>query len=333
MPAASPLEIVSALLNAFAESGTPAVILSGDRVQPRRFILQTHEGELSVWVYAWTLTHGGRASLPDEYRIQMTSVASPLPLNPEGLTLLLGFEPNLKVFGGFDIDLHRKFTAGSPSVQIDINCLRGALQDGLSFYRKTNEEIAVGIRPDQLFSYLKNAPALHRLGRIPSTFKLLEKASSEKTLSKQELGGQSQERKKLLLQVMTFSRDANFRQQVLRAYDQRCAVTRAQLKLVDAAHILPVKVPGSTDDVRNGLALSPTVHRAFDNALIFLGEDLVIRSNPSKVAELTSLGLDGGLQQFKALLGRRILLPPDQKQWPNPKFIREANKYRKIGAS
>ena len=32
------------------------------------------------------------------------------------------------------------------------------------------------------------------------------------------------------------------------AYDQRCAVTRIQLRLVDAAHILPVGAEGSTID-------------------------------------------------------------------------------------
>jgi putative restriction endonuclease len=54
------------------------------------------------------------------------------------------------------------------------------------------------------------------------------------------------------------------------AYGNRCAVTRVQLRLVDAAHILPVGTTGSADHVRNGIALSPTYHRAFDAGLIYL---------------------------------------------------------------
>jgi len=57
---------------------------------------------------------------------------------------------------------------------------------------------------------------------------------------------------------------------VRNAFMPRCAVTRIQLRLVEAAHILPVGAPGSIDHVCNGLALSPTFHRAFDDALIYL---------------------------------------------------------------
>jgi putative restriction endonuclease len=116
----------------------------------------------------------------------------------------------------------------------------------------------------------------------------------------------------------------------LTAYANRCAVTRMQLRLVDAAHILPVSAQNSTDDVRNGLALSPTYHRAFDNALIFLDESLVMRINPAKALQLATLRLEGGLPDFKNYLGKRIHLPPDKRQWPEPGMIRKANSYRRI---
>jgi putative restriction endonuclease len=93
-----------------------------------------------------------------------------------------------------------------------------------------------------------------------------------------------------------------------------------QLRLVDAAHILPVGAVGSTDDVRNGLALWATFHRAFDHGLIYLDE-----------LQLTTLNLHGGLPDFRAFLGRRIHLPGDQRQWPNTRFIREANRQRRVG--
>jgi len=46
------------------------------------------------------------------------------------------------------------------------------------------------------------------------------------------------------------------------------------LRLIEAAHILPVGAEGSTDLVTNGICLSPTYHRAFDRALIYLDESM-----------------------------------------------------------
>lgn len=330
MPAIRPNDLVDAILDAFQESGTSGLLLSSPSRHPRKFLVQTETGNVEVWTYAWTLTHGGRPSLPDEYRIQMTTVASPLPLKPTGYTVLLGYEPNLKMFGGFDLRRHRTFTTGSPSVQIDIKCIHKAMQDGLAFDRKENNEIAVGIRPDQLVNYIANADELHRLGSSAAMYGLLTRASSLEEIPARELSHLPQERQRIVSTVNRLSRTASFRQQVLTAYVNRCAVTRMQLRLVDAAHILPVGAQGSTDEVRNGLALSPTYHRAFDNALIFLDENIVMRINPAKELQLVTLRLDGGLPDFKNYLGKKIHLPPDKRQWPEPGMIRRANTYRRI---
>ncbi|HEY6631176.1 MAG TPA: HNH endonuclease [Rhizobiaceae bacterium] len=76
-------------------------------------------------------------------------------------------------------------------------------------------------------------------------------------------------------------RDRVFRQVVLRAYDERCAITG--LKLINgggraevaAAHIRPVEQNGP-DIVHNGIALSGTAHWMFDRGLIGLSDDLDI---------------------------------------------------------
>jgi len=76
-------------------------------------------------------------------------------------------------------------------------------------------------------------------------------------------------------------RDRLFRRLVLKAYDERCAITglkfingggRAE---VDAAHIWAVEKNGP-DVVTNGLALSGTAHWMFDRGLISLSDDLEI---------------------------------------------------------
>jgi putative restriction endonuclease len=104
-----------------------------------------------------------------------------------------------------------------------------------------------------------------------------------------------------------------------------------QLKLVDAAHILPVAAPGSLDHIVNGIALSATYHWAFDNGLIFLDERYVMKVNAEREQQLAQLQLDGGLLAFKGPLGK-IHLPADQQQCPDVRFIRTANKYRRISA-
>jgi putative restriction endonuclease len=104
-----------------------------------------------------------------------------------------------------------------------------------------------------------------------------------------------------------------------------------QLRLVEAAHVLPVQAEETVDDVCNGIALSPTYHRAFDGGLIYLDESYGMRINPVREHQLVTLNLDGGIEDFKHHLNKRIYLPSDKRQWPEISMIRKANRYRCIG--
>jgi putative restriction endonuclease len=330
MPAVEPSTLVYAILDAFQDSGGSGILISSARQHPRKFLVQMEDRTFQVWIYAWTLTHGGRPSLPDEYRIQMTTASSPLALCPNGFTLLLGYEPDTGVFAGFDLSRHATFTTGSPSVQIDINCIHSALEHGLAFDRKTNEEIAVAVRTDQMLNYMANATELHRLGRNAALYSLLTKVSAHESVGAAEIAPLTPERRRVLSTVNRWARSASFREQVLRAYGFRCSVTRMQLRLVEAAHIFPVEAEDAPDNVRNGIALSPTYHRAFDGGLIYLDEEFVMRVNLERELQLVTLKLDGGMEQFKSHLNRRIQLPPDKRQWPEIGLIRKANKHRHV---
>lgn len=91
----------------------------------------------------------------------------------------------------------------------------------------------------------------------------------------------SQQRDRVSLSVSRILRDRVFRRVVLRAYDERCAITG--LKLINgsgraevaAAHIRPVEASGP-DIVSNGIALSGTAHWMFDRGLISLADNLEI---------------------------------------------------------
>ena len=90
-----------------------------------------------------------------------------------------------------------------------------------------------------------------------------------------------QERERISSFTSRIVRDRVFRKIVLRAYDERCAITG--LKLINgggraeaaAAHIRPVEASGP-DIVSNGIALSGTAHWMFDRGLISFADDLEI---------------------------------------------------------
>lgn len=114
-------------------------------------------------------------------------------------------------------------------------------------------------------------------------------------------------------------RNRVFRHIVLRAYDERCAVTGLKLingggrAEVEAAHIRSVEA-GGPDMVSNGIALSGTAHWMFDRGLISLADDLSI---------LVSRQVNDP-DSITGLLNRsgRALQPERSSDRPHPSFLR-----------
>ena len=102
------------------------------------------------------------------------------------------------------------------------------------------------------------------------------------------------------------------------AYENRCALTGLRLingggrPEVQAAHIMPVASKGP-DSVRNGLALSGTVHWLFDRGLLSVDDDYrVLVAEKHVPKEVVGL-----LNQ-----DRHINAPADPKSCPHPHFLR-----------
>jgi putative restriction endonuclease len=114
-------------------------------------------------------------------------------------------------------------------------------------------------------------------------------------------------------------RDIAFRRRVRAAYDHRCAMSGLRLRNgggrpeVQAAHIRPVDRQGS-DSVRNGLALSGTLHWMFDRGLLSVAEDHRILVSHNKVPRdvVDRLIAPGG----------RLILPADPRDHPHPDNLR-----------
>lgn len=320
-----------ALFSAFEACRSRAFLLAQQPPNPR-VISFLHGGEhKKVNVYIWTISHGGGAARPeDEYRIQMTSVTPPLSTDGD-FTVLMGYYPDLQVFVGWDVRRHQTWTGRSPSLQIKLPVLQSAVQNGLAFHLNKHGELAVAMRPELLTAYITLADLLHTYGDAAMGDALVAAAADpyQEPEAELPLEDEPQKRQTIVSVIQRLCRDSRFQQTILGAYGFRCACTRAQLGLVQAAHILPVANPESMDNVQNGIALSPTYHIAYDAGLIYLDEDYHMKLNPRHVTALEERGWMAGMEGFSAALGP-IHLPPQPDWYPSLENIRKANEQRDI---
>ena len=128
-----------------------------------------------------------------------------------------------------------------------------------------------------------------------------------------------EQRERVSFTVSRIMRDRVFRRIILRAYDQRCAITG--LKLINgggraevaAAHIRSVEASGP-DIVNNGIALSGTAHWMFDRGLISITDDheIMISRHVNDTAGVSAMINKTG----------HILTPARAVDQPHPHFLR-----------
>lgn len=112
-----------------------------------------------------------------------------------------------------------------------------------------------------------------------------------------------------------------FRERVLRAYQEQCAICRLRHdELLDAAHILPDGHPRGEPIVPNGLALCALHHAAFDRNILGIRPDFVVEVRLDILREKDGPMLQHGLQGFQ---GQTILRPRSRTQWPRAEFLAE----------
>ena len=110
-------------------------------------------------------------------------------------------------------------------------------------------------------------------------------------------------------------RDAAFSRQVKKAYNETCAITGVRIinggarAETQAAHIRPVHENGP-DSVRNGLALSGTIHWMFDHGLISINDDYSVLVASERVPDT-----------IMEIINPRIALPETPTLYPHHKFL------------
>lgn len=121
-----------------------------------------------------------------------------------------------------------------------------------------------------------------------------------------------------------------FRERVLHAYRETCAVCRLRHReLLEAAHILPDGHPRGEPIVANGLALCKLHHAAFDAYILGVRPDYVIEVRRDILEETDGPMLLHGLQ---AIAGQVISLPRDRRLRPRQDLLTERYAmFRKAG--
>jgi len=134
---------------------------------------------------------------------------------------------------------------------------------------------------------------------------------------------------RVLYRVNAQRRDQAFRDVVLNNYDQTCAVTGQKFVYsatveADAAHIIGKGFRG-TDDPRNGLAMSKSVHWAFDKGIFTISDHFEVIIHPkAKTASFNAFPL-------MIAGGKRICLPADSAYHPHQEAL-EWHRKERFGA-
>ena len=124
---------------------------------------------------------------------------------------------------------------------------------------------------------------------------------------------------RVLYRVSAEKRDHAFRDVVLENYDRTCAITGQKFVYsdaveADAAHIIG-KGERGTDDPRNGLALSKSVHWAFDQGIFTISDQYEIILHPE--ARRASSKAFPLLETDR----KRITLPTDPAYYPHQEAL------------
>lgn len=83
-----------------------------------------------------------------------------------------------------------------------------------------------------------------------------------------------------------FIRGGLFRKTIPKIYKHTCCISGMRIEsshnvqMIDACHIHPFSI-SNDDTVTNGIALSPTLHRAFDRGLITINSNFIVRVSPT----------------------------------------------------
>ena len=321
-------DLLNIMLQAIIDDGWNYIYTRDPKFHPFQITIYKDTHTFNLRIYIWNLTHGGgRARPEDEYRIQITGVRQ-FEKHPSEKTLILGWWREGGVFAGFDYESHKGALGASPSIQIRREALAKAYQKGIASWKKSSNEIAIAFHPDYFIEYVNNLETLHGMAQSNEDLEVFESSVEDlDAVNDLDIDLSTEERKTAVVNMRRKIRDTSFKSRVLTSYGHQCAFCGIQLKLIDAAHIVPVQHNG-TDTTNNGIALCALHHRAYDRRLVLFDEKYDIKINPREIRNLQRIDRAGGSEKFIADLRDIIILPPAIADRPHVEFIKQANLIR-----
>ncbi|MDV5100050.1 HNH endonuclease [Pseudomonas sp. LSJ-87] len=184
----------------------------------------------------------------------------------------------------------------------------------LLFYRKAKYEYPhAGFKYEGIFTYQRHsgsAPTSFVLSRKQATAdealsaKIEQQFSTEGEFNPDDL---SDARTRTLASIVRRRGQPQFRKQLLKAYQGRCAITACSLQQVlEAAHIHPY-LGDATNVVSNGLLLRADVHTLFDLGLLWI--------NPADLRiEISEVLRDS---EYVSSEGRSLYIPENEAERPS----------------
>ena len=128
-----------------------------------------------------------------------------------------------------------------------------------------------------------------------------------------------------------FVRGAVFKKVIPKQYNYTCCISgmkiisTREVQMIDACHIIPFS-ESHDDTIKNGISLSPNLHRAFDRYLVTINKQFEVVVSPDF--------MESGGFPIKAFHGKKIHLPReirfypsiDNLNWHNERFYQLQNR-------
>ncbi len=327
MPTLSAGELLQALIDSCRRS-TEAVLYVEGR-NPYRLSIN---GDTCT-VFVANISHTSRSD-PDEYRIQCPGNL-PTQLgrrSAQGESIcILGYHAESGAFSAWDpaLFLRRSRRTRRFSLYTRLSALQSASTKGFDKYVDTGGQTVLMFRPDYLGLYIENVDFIHRAtDRAIQNIVDVYGSTPVGTVPERRV---MVARRRVRLTHTQYARSPHFRQEVLSAYGNQCAMCRLQLELVEAAHLVPHAHPKGLDVVENGVALCALHHRSLDTGLLYIDGDYRIRLNQARYKYLNKVGLTNGIRRYRRNLRPSIDLPREYSQRPLRENILLGNQLRGIG--
>lgn len=279
-----------------------------------------------AWFYAWHVSKAGTVRTGGKRRQLQVQVLNRAlgEMNPDGYTVLLGFDAETGIFVGVDVARHSEDRNTDPaerrkhhSILFDEKLLGEAVAEGICYRKYSSGEIVFGIRPDHLGHYVGCSIRLHEC----SDENLLQDCLANfgpRTCEPADLSDWMGE---------TDNAGAyGFSEEVKEAYKNKCPVTGSG-SLLHSHHIYPRRMGDSIHLVCNGIPLDVKIHALFHKGLLYLrlDQDGRYRVCQNEDAYLEDRVSEEDFLAHRSLLKDKLLhLPDNPDDWPDPMAIRMA---------